>query len=330
MNFSKDALKFLFENTDKSSEAFEPDRFLPEKLTLDGFPTTNVFVQAGVLCAAILEGSAPSEVSMILGIGNHANHVYSLSVLEDTTTFIVANKTSLKACDLELADKLNYPDTGFTDHKNKNGVQQARKVYLMHNKDVTALLAAFKNGISQKPVALLQNLDNISKGFSKWLRAACFNGRSPANSQVEIPTVKISGGQIPPIVWTNLINDIEDIKTNHPNYGAQLVLIFQEFLVSPPTATDTNKATQEGTRTPLRPRLTPPFNDNDEDVSFLGTITNPTPPRSNRSKTRPVGPAAWGQKSVSKFDLQQPLKYTNGRKRVSWPTPSPEQAGPQR
>ena len=200
MNFSKDALKFLFENTDKSSEAFEPDRFLPEKLTPDGFPTTDVFVQAGVLCAAILEGSAPAEVSMILGIGNHADHVYSLSVLEDTTTFIVANRASLKACDLELADKQNYPETGFTDRKNKNGVQLACKVYPMHKKDVTALLAAFKNGISQKPIALLQNLDNISKGFAKWLRATCFKGRSPANSQVKIPVVKISGEQIPPIV----------------------------------------------------------------------------------------------------------------------------------
>ena len=109
MNFSKDALKFLFENADKSSEAFEPNRFLPEKLTPDGFPTTNVFVQAGILCAEILEGSAPLEVSMILGIGNHENHVYSLSVLEDTTTFIVADKASLKACNLDLADKRNYP-----------------------------------------------------------------------------------------------------------------------------------------------------------------------------------------------------------------------------
>ena len=108
MNFSNDALKFLFENADKSSEVFEPNRFLPEKLTPDGFPTTDVFVQVGVLCATILEGSAPSEVSMILGIGNHKNHVYSLSVLEDTTTFIVANKASLKACDLDLANKQNY------------------------------------------------------------------------------------------------------------------------------------------------------------------------------------------------------------------------------
>ena len=167
-------------------------------------------------------------------------------MLEDTTTHIVANKASLKACDLDLADKRNYPETGFTDRKNKNGVQQARKVYPMHKKDVTALLSAFKNGISQKPIALLQNLDNISKGFAKWLRAACFKGRSPANSQVEILAVKISRGQIPPIVWTNLSNNIEHIKTNHPNYGAQLALIFQEFLVSPLLATDANNATQEG------------------------------------------------------------------------------------
>ena len=61
---------------------------------------------------------------MILGIGNNGDHVYSLSVLEDTTTFIVADKASLKACDLELADKQKYPETGFTDRKNKNGVFQ--------------------------------------------------------------------------------------------------------------------------------------------------------------------------------------------------------------
>ena len=105
-------------------------------------------------------------------------------------------------------------ESGFMDRKNKNGVQQARKVYPLHQKDVTSFLAAFKNGISQKPIALLQNLDNISKGFAKWLRAACFKGRSPTNSQVEIPAVKISGGQIPDIVWTNLVNETKDIKTN--------------------------------------------------------------------------------------------------------------------
>ena len=97
-----------------------------------------------------------------------------------------------------------------------------------------------------KSIKLLQDLKNLSKGFKKWLRAACFIGVSPTLSQVEILAEKIARGQIPKRIWNNVY--IVDIKLNHKEFGTALETIFEEYSnlqsQSPANRTDAQEVEQ--------------------------------------------------------------------------------------
>ena len=70
MNFNKDAFELFNQVAETLVDDFAANRFLSDKLTLDGFPTTDIFFQPWTVHAVMLEEGTAVKALLIFRIGS--------------------------------------------------------------------------------------------------------------------------------------------------------------------------------------------------------------------------------------------------------------------